>query len=157
MIMKNIGEIISQKSVYLNNWSGKIGVISDFEDIGISDKEYYAETSPYSNKELWQERKEKMLVALQIWSEVNILFASYGTADWEGDAWVLFERGGKLYEVNASHCSCFGLEGQFKPEEASLPELENRIINGTWFGEGDCGGNTFKSELCEFLGISREE
>ena len=65
---------------------------------------------------------------------------------------ILLEKDGKLYEVNGSHCSCYGLEEQWKPEEVMLSELENRLLNGT-FGEDDYSGNEFKKELCEFLGV----
>jgi len=36
---------------------------------------------------------------------------------------VLFKRGGKLYDVNGSHCSCFGLEDQWLPEETTVAAL----------------------------------
>ena len=64
---------------------------------------------------------------------------------------MLFEQNGKLYEVHGSHCSWYGLEEQWEPEEVDLVELENRLLNGT-FGE-DFSGNNFKEELCEFLGV----
>ena len=51
--------------------------------------------------------------------EDKILLAAYYDEDYEGDAYVLFERGGKLWEVHGSHCSCNGLEGQWDPEETS--------------------------------------
>lgn len=89
-------------------------------------------------------------------AELNILFASYGEDCYEGDAWVLFEKEGTLYEVNGGHCSCYGLEGQWEPDEVNLKELENRLQHGTW-GEDDWSGNNFKSELCEFLGVEKKE
>lgn len=82
----------------------------------------------------------------------NILFASYGNANYSGDAWVLFENEGKLYEVNGGHCSCYGLENQWEPEEVALEELKNRLVNGT-FGEDNYAENNFKEELCKFLGV----
>ena len=39
----------------------------------------------------------------------DILFADYHTPPYEGYAFVLFKKDGKLYEVNGSHCSCHGL------------------------------------------------
>ncbi|MCY9107253.1 hypothetical protein [Bacillus atrophaeus] len=73
---------------------------------------------------------------------------------------MLFEKDGELYEVNGSHCSCYGLEGQYSPEVVVLSELENRLVNGT-FGEDDWSDNNFKKELCHFLGVrfklNREE
>lgn len=152
--MKTFEEIIKQKPKYINDWkdSGRIGLIGDFEDIYIDQKEYEAETAPYANEEYWIEKKEQMKIVLEKWKNVNILFASYGCANYSGDAWVLFEQEGRLYEVNGGHCSCYGLEGQWSPEEVDLKELENRLVNGT-FGEDDWSDNNFKQALCEFLGV----
>lgn len=61
---------------------------------------------------------------------VDILLASYECADYEGSAFVLFEEDGKLYEVNGSHCSCYGLEGQWQPEETLVEALVHRITVG---------------------------
>jgi len=58
----------------------------------------------------------------------QILFASYGGRSYEGDAWVIFTKDRKLYEVNGSHCSCFGLEGQWKPEETSWEAIAMRNL-----------------------------
>jgi len=66
----------------------------------------------------------------------EVIFASYGGGSYEGDAFVLFERSGKLFEVHGSHCSCNGLEGQWKPEEttwAALAMREKRTEENDWF------------------------
>jgi hypothetical protein len=63
----------------------------------------------------------------------RIYIASYEEGSYEGDAFVLFERDGKLYEVNGSHCSCMGLEGQWKPEETSWEALAHIMRVGTKF------------------------
>jgi hypothetical protein len=57
---------------------------------------------------------------------VRILFAAYENESYEGYAMVIFSKDGKLYEVNGSHCSCNGLEGQWSPEETSLDALKIR-------------------------------
>lgn len=62
-------------------------------------------------------------------TEDEILFASYGGAAYEGDAIVLFEREGKLFEVHGGHCSCYGLEGQWTPEETSWAAINLRPRN----------------------------
>lgn len=72
---------------------------------------------------------------------IKILLAWYGSGDYEGTAFVLFERDGQLYEVNGSHCSCYGLEGQWDPEKTSVAELRHRIEEGrlgrdTYFSDG---------------------
>jgi hypothetical protein len=65
----------------------------------------------------------------------EVLFASYTYEDYNGDAYVLYlAYDGKYYEVNGSHCSCNGLEGQWEPEEANLTEMYHRLTKGT-FGE----------------------
>lgn len=56
----------------------------------------------------------------------EILFASYGGGSYEGDAFVLYRKDGKLYEVSGSHCSCYGLEGQWGPEETYIAALAQK-------------------------------
>lgn len=129
--MKTLNDICSQDPVFMNDWSNKESVLFDF---GWS----------------WDDEKEQEFVEKH--KDANILFASYGQANYSGDAWVLFEKNGKLYEVNGGHCSCYGLEGQWNPDEVMLEELENRLVNGT-FGEDDWSDNNFKEELCKFLDV----
>ncbi len=59
----------------------------------------------------------------------KVLYASYEYEDYSGSAFVLFERNGKLYEVNGSHCSCYGLEGQWEPEETFVEAIDRRQID----------------------------
>ena len=56
----------------------------------------------------------------------QILYASYGGGSYEGDALVIYESGGMLYENHGSHCSCYGLEGQWTPEATSWAALKLR-------------------------------
>ena len=49
-----------------------------------------------------------------------VLHASYDYEDYLGLATVLWFEGGRFYLVEGSHCSCYGLEGQFLPEETPL-------------------------------------
>jgi len=151
--MKTLKQILKQEPIYLHNWKEKIDVIGNFEDIHMTDEDYKAEKSPYPNVEYWLENKSKMSEAIKKYEKCNILFASYGTDNYSGDAFVLFERDGKLYEVNGSHCSCFGLEGQFEPEETTLKALEMRLTKGA-MGVDDYSDNEFANELKTFIGIS---
>lgn len=73
-----------------------------------------------------------------------ILLASYTYEDYSGDAFVLFEKGGKLFEVNGSHCSCYGLEDQWEPEETTKEALLSR----NWY-HGD--SKTFKGLIKHVL------
>lgn len=74
---------------------------------------------------------------------VEMLLAWYGYGDYCGSSFVLFIKDGKLYEVNGSHCSCYGLEGQWSPEETSWDALKTRHF----YGDGCDGYNTAKEEF----------
>jgi len=82
---------------------------------------------------------------------MEILLATYGQMQYEGNAFVLFKKGNKYYEVNASHCSCFGLEGQWKPEEANLKELYHRATKGSLGKDDYCEIYNFNKELLDIL------
>ncbi|MNX73904.1 hypothetical protein D3C86_1053200 [compost metagenome] len=75
----------------------------------------------------------------------NMILADYTYENYEGSSYVLFEKDGKLYEVSGSHCSCYGLENQWEPEEVLLEELIKRIDTNS-FHHG-----TNKDELGEIL------
>lgn len=83
-------------------------------------------------------------------SGVELLLASYTYQCYEGEAFVLFKKDGKLFEVNGNHCSCHGLENQWIPEETSREELIHRINNGN-LGRG-YSNNVFATQLLEVLG-----
>lgn len=68
----------------------------------------------------------------------HILLASYEYGDYCGDAFVLFVENGRLYEVHGSHCSCYGLEDQWDPEETMFAALKHRIEHGNL--SNLCGG-----------------
>lgn len=60
-----------------------------------------------------------------------ILFAAYEIDGYDGRATVIFMQDGKLYEVNGSHCSCFGLENQWDPEETTWEVLLKRPVHAS--------------------------
>lgn len=62
----------------------------------------------------------------------DIIFAAYDTPDYEGYAMVLLRENGKLFEVHGSHCSCYGLEGQWEPEEVEPEVLLERVERASW-------------------------
>jgi hypothetical protein len=94
------------------------------------------------------ESREAMLrdfeVEASALDDATVLLASYTYEDYSGAAFVLFERGGTLYRVEGSHCSCMGLEGQWEPEETSLAALAHEINHG-WVS------NDYRDELCALL------
>ena len=88
------------KSVFLGNWENFNDVCKDFE------------------------------IDVHGLHDCHIILASYHQADYEGRAFVLYRQGDRLYEVNGSHCSCYGLEGQWQPEETSLEAIKHRLVEG---------------------------
>lgn len=59
----------------------------------------------------------------------DILIAYESVGSWGCDSasfFLLKDRSdGKLYEVNGSHCSCYGFEGQWSPEETTVDYLKS--------------------------------
>lgn len=80
------------------------------------------------------EKKEDVQYSFNLSKEyfdsVNIIYACYDIDGYEGSAFVLFEQNGKVYEVNAAHCSCYGLEEGWDFEDTSYEALQYRMEKG---------------------------
>lgn len=107
--------------MFLNNWNSLDQMKADF----------------------WDDRNNKYNGELE---GANILLASYATLGYEGDAFVLFERDGKLFEVLGGYGSCSGLEGQWNPEETTIKALRHRLDHGN-LGNEKYTENQFAEEL----------
>lgn len=70
-------------------------------------------------------------VPLDTFDEYNVIVANYQYGNYEGDAYILLEKDGEYFESFGSHCSCYGLEGQFDLEKVTEHELHYRMINGS--------------------------
>ena len=67
----------------------------------------------------------------------KIIIAWYTYECYEGEAYVLYELDGVLYEVEGYHCSCYGLEGQWNPTETNVETVKHISEKGTRYnGEG---------------------
>lgn len=64
--------------------------------------------------------------------EGEIIFAAYEYEDYSGSAEVIFIRNGKFYHVSGSHCSCYGLEDQWNPEEMPYEALKHIAEKATY-------------------------
>lgn len=133
-------------NVYFGDWKSFGGMVRDFEGID-GDEEDFGEVRPelYRNEAMWRENKEKFAEAMKAdrWQGLEVLFAAYTYQDYEGDAFVLFRKDGKLYEVNGSHCSCHGLSSQsyygddvsqWEPEETTKEAILHRLDEGSDYG-----------------------
>src|SRR4051812_43967563 len=54
----------------------------------------------------------------------SILAAAYTYEDYSGSALVLYEKDGKLFVNHGGHCSCYGLEDQWSPEEVTKADAD---------------------------------
>ncbi len=63
----------------------------------------------------------------------EVLYAQYDIDGYEGSALVIYRNGDKFYYVRGAHCSCYGLEGQWDPEEYSAEEFVAAYNRGTWY------------------------
>lgn len=79
-------------------------------------------------------------------ADAHILLASYSRDATCGEAFVLICRENKLYEINASHDSSDGMEGQWEPEETLSMALTFRMERGR-LGVAADGANLFADEL----------
>ena len=141
-------------NIFLNDWAGGsiIDIAAAFEGIHMTSKDYTAAVSPWANESYWLEEKARLEDALKQlrWKTITrILLASYSYEDYNGEAYVLFKSGRKLREVQAAHCSCYGLEGQWEPTDVTKQDLLYRLNRGT-LGKGGPGGvGSFEVELRE--------
>ena len=73
-------------------------------------------------------------VPVEEFDEYEILIAIYDLSEaYSGDAYVLmYRKDAGLYEAHGSHCSCYGLEGQFEPESVPVEALRKRIVDNDY-------------------------
>jgi hypothetical protein len=64
--------------------------------------------------------------------EIKILIADYSYENYSGNAFVLFEQNGQLFEVHGSHCSCYGLENQWDADLTSREDIRRRLARGAF-------------------------
>ena len=63
----------------------------------------------------------------------HVVLAIYNTESYEGEAHVIYTWRRGLYEVSAGHCSCNGLEGQWKPAKITKKYLRHLLDTpDTW-------------------------
>lgn len=104
----------------------------------------------------WKRKNIENDFEVKLGKDIKILLAKYSSYSYEGEAFVLFTKGGRLYEVHGSHCSCYGLEGQWDPEPVNIKEMKNRLINGN-LGDGWYEDGKFNKELAKLLGVKLKE
>lgn len=61
---------------------------------------------------------------------IVVAYCSVGSWGCDSSAFIIFKKDNKFYEVNGSHCSCYGFEGQWQPEE--INDLNEVIKRDNW-------------------------
>ncbi|MGN6347058.1 MAG: hypothetical protein ACTHME_05085 [Candidatus Nitrosocosmicus sp.] len=70
----------------------------------------------------------------------EVIFAIYdsdGSNGYEADSIVIYRNGEKYFIVEGGHCSCYGLEGQWQPEEYTKHELKEVIKRKNFYPYDD--------------------
>lgn len=68
-------------------------------------------------------------------TEPKYVLASYSVGGYEGSSIVIFgDSIDNLSFVHGSHCSCYGLEGQWDPEDTPLKSLIHMASEGEMYG-----------------------
>jgi hypothetical protein len=62
----------------------------------------------------------------------EVLYASYEREYYEGWSNVVYRIGDKFYKNYAAHCSCYGLEGQWEPEDYSAELFVKAYEKSKW-------------------------
>lgn len=94
----------------------------------------------------WDDVKEEFEIDIP---EPDKVFAFYDYQAYDGSADVFFERDGVWKYVGGSHCSCYGLEGQWEEEDfdpAVYLEAIRKGKNTNPLGD-DCANKEFKKFL----------
>jgi len=67
-------------------------------------------------------------------NDLITIYAQYNYEDYSGGAFLLFwhKKSNRIFEVNGSHCSCYGLEGQFTLEPTKLRSVVMRESSGRY-------------------------
>lgn len=88
----------------------------------------------------WQDLRKKFEIDTNV-AEPEFVYAIYNQPAYEGHAEIVFFQHGKWLHVQASHCSCHGLEGQWKPDEFNaLDHLRARQVGKTILSMSDVEG-----------------
>jgi hypothetical protein len=77
-----------------------------------------------------------------------VLFAVYGDGDYCGKAFVLCRDEAGLFTVEASHCSCYGLEDSWSPVRVTIASLMHELTQGSL---GQACDEQYGPQLLAFL------
>ena len=93
-------------------------------------EEYAGDKSGFDSGEPDDSDKQKVVATLE-GMDVVIAYESAGSYGCDSSSFFLFRRksDGVYFENHGSHCSCYGFEGQFSPEETTIEYLKSDKFN----------------------------
>lgn len=104
---------------------------------------FLADLKGLTNKQVQSHIVSDYEVSSSFVKEYSILIAYESVGSWGCDSSSYFllkhKKSGKLFEVQGSHCSCYGFEGQFEPQETPLEYLKSDKF---WFPTGGYDDNS---------------
>lgn len=65
----------------------------------------------------WSDAKEQAKALIDIPEPEEVLLAINHYESYSGSAWIVYRIGEEYFEVHGGHCSCYGFEGQWEPED----------------------------------------
>ena len=93
------------------------------------EKLYLEDLSGLSEEEVKQHIVSSYEVEPSIIDKYEVLVAYESVGNWgcDSSSWILLKEKstGDLFETHGNHCSCYGFEGQFEPEETSIEYLQS--------------------------------
>ena len=102
---------------------------------------------------LYEEIASNFKIGINEIEKFNVLIWSYGSSGWDGDAILILEdkETEELFEVHGSHCSCYGLEGQFDLEPTTAEEIKFRLDNNPTYGQDGTYDHCFREDLIKII------
>lgn len=82
--------------------------------------------------------------------DYEIICAIEESETYSARCYLLVRKDGKLFEVEASHCSCHGYEDLWEPKEVSEKYLQNRFLS-------DANRNRFLQSYSDSDGLAPSE
>lgn len=109
------------------------GIVENME-IDDGDADYpRSDSSNYFGFYDWNDVQSRF--AMKMPEPNEVLHAEYDNSGYAGSALVVYRNGYNYYIVEGSHCSCYGLEGQWDAEEFHREDFEKylrRRIKSEW-------------------------
>lgn len=90
----------------------------------------------------WHDVKEAFAINRD---EPEHIWAWYDNGGYDGQAIVVFYENDKFYYVTGGHCSCYGLEDQWEPEEYDTKAFLLMLSHDPWEIQGQ------KKEIARFV------